>query len=275
MTVDGKEQYFDPGERYCGYGHLAWQHTFVQGLRQVDGGTDFGNTPGDNYAANKTARVANLTMDAHGEVSGKIDLTYMGAPALGWRQTALRGDDESLRRQLRESLEEMLPKSLEVKVADIENLADYEKPLVVHYNVKGVPGTPTGKRLMVPADLFLTGERATFPTEKRELAVYFHYPHMVQDALRVNLPAAMTIEAVPDPAKADIPKTATYNMTVTSAPNNFTTRRTYVIGDIIVPQKEYGTLRQFYSQFESKDKENVVLKQAAPESASVSAPETK
>ena len=272
VNVDGKEVYFDPGERYCPYGHLAWEHTFVQGLRQTDDGTGFAMTPGDGYSANRTARVANLNMDDHGELTGTINMTFTGASALGWRQAALKGDAESLNHQLRESLQHMLPASLEVKVGDIENLKSYEQPLIVHYTVKGALGIPTGKRLMLPADLFLTGEHATFPSEKRDQPVYFHYPLSVQDAVRINLPQSMTVEAVPDEANLEMPKTGVYKMTVTSAPNNFTTRRNLFFNEVIVLQSEYAALRTFYTQFEAKDKESVVLKPATATAASASTP---
>ncbi len=29
VNIDGKEQFFDPGSRYCPYGHLTWKHTFA------------------------------------------------------------------------------------------------------------------------------------------------------------------------------------------------------------------------------------------------------
>jgi hypothetical protein len=271
VNVDGKEVYFDPGQRYCDYGHLAWQHTFVQGLRQVEGGTDFAMTSGDGYVANRTSRVANLTMDEHGVVTGKADLTFTGSPALRWRHVALEGDEESLKHQLRSSLEEMLPKSLQVKVLNIDNIATYDKPLKVTYSVEGVPGTPTGKRLVLPADLFTTGEHATFPHEKREVAVYFPYAQAVQDALRIALPSDMAVEGVPDPAKASLLKTAAYNLTVTQDPKSFTARRTYVFGDIIIPVTNYAALRTFYGQFETSDQQSVVLKQN-PVQASAAAP---
>jgi hypothetical protein len=52
--------------------------------------------------------VANLTIDETGAMSGTIDMTFAGAAALSWRQTALRGDAESLNHALQESLEAML-----------------------------------------------------------------------------------------------------------------------------------------------------------------------
>jgi hypothetical protein len=272
VNVDGKEVFFDPGSRYCPYGRLAWEHTFLpSGLRQTDGGTDFSQTPGDPYTFNKVARVANLTMDSEGQITGKIDLTFVGAPALRWRQVALKGDDESVRHGLKKSLEEMIPRTLEVKVSKIENLEDYEKPLLVTYDTTGTLGTATGKRTILPVDIFQAGESASFPHEKRQLAVYFHYAQMVQDALRINLPPNLTPEAVPDAGKFSIPKEALYSLTVTSTPKNFTTRREFAFNDIIVPVAEYPGLRAFYSQFEAKDQESVVLKPQTAESTATPA----
>jgi len=130
----------DPGWRYTPYGKLAWQHSFVDGLRQVDGGTAMARTSGDGYASNRTQRVANLTMDEHGQIAGKIDITYSGSPALMWRHRSLSGDGESLKDSLRKSLEEMLPNSLEVKVESIKNLTEYEQPLSVSFEVTGAAG---------------------------------------------------------------------------------------------------------------------------------------
>lgn len=260
VNVDGKEVFFDPGSRYCAYGHLAWEHTFVDGLRQKGGEISFDRSGGDNYSSNTTARVANLTMDASGHITGKIDLSFNGAPALHWRQAALRGDDESLKHGLRTSLEDMLPRSLEVKDVTVDNLTDYEKPLNVSYKVDGTLGTATGKRLVMPADVFLANQRAVFPHEKREEPVYFHYPEIIQDAQRINFPASFSIEASPDPAKFDMPALAAYNMTIATTPTSFTTRRNFAFNTVIFMPKEYSQLRSFYSKFESNDQQSVVLK---------------
>jgi hypothetical protein len=264
VNVDGKELMFDPGSRYCQYGHLAWQHTAVRGLRQVEGGgTEFAQTLGTPYIDNKVTRIANLEMDEQGVVTGKVDLTFTGEPALEWRQRALSGDEESLRTSLRTSLEAMVPKSLEVKVAELHGVDEYEKPFSVTYEVKGSLGNTTGKRLVLPVNLFEAGTAASFPHEKRELAVYFHYAAMHQDALRIKFPKAFELEAVPAAGKFSLPGRETYGMIVESTPTSFTTRRTFLIGELLVNPKDYGELRKFYTQLESKDKENVVLKMAA------------
>ncbi len=270
VNVDGKERYFDPGARYAPFGQLAWQHTYVQGLRQTEGGTSFGETPGPDIKTNRTTRIANLTLAEDGAITGKIDITYAGAAALRWRQVALRGDEESLRHELRTTLERSLPKSLEIEVASIKNMTDYEQPLAVSYGVKGSLGVATGKRLLLPTDVFRADEKAVFPHEKRETAVDFHYVEMMQDAVRVIFPSTLAVEAVPSESKLSIPNTAAYSISTTTTPKSVTTRRDFMFGAVIVPVKNYEGLRSFYSQFEAKDQESIVLKSAGPSTASAS-----
>jgi hypothetical protein len=260
VNVDGKDQFLDPGSRYCGYGHLAWKHTFVGGIRQLEGGaTALVETSGETYTVSRIQRVADLTMDEHGEVTGTVKMTYMGAPALTWRHRSLSGDDASLNRELRTNLEHLLPGGMEVKVASIEKLTSYEEPLVVSFNVKGPIGAPTGKRLLIPGDIFVSNEKASFPHEKREIPVYFDYTHMVQDAVRVHLPPSIKVESLPTPEKEQMQTFALYTLTAESAPNSITVRRNFSLAEFLFQPKEYPDLRSFYNKMETKDQESVVL----------------
>jgi len=263
VNVDGNEQFFDPGARYCPYGHLAWQHQFIAGLRQKGNETAFADVQGDGFKNNTLDRVANLTMDATGKITGRVDMKYQGASALHWRHVALSGDDESLKHELRTSLEAMIPHSLEVKDVTVSNITDYENPLKVSYQIEGTVGSWTGKRLVIPADLFLVNNKATFPHEKREVAVNFDYPRWTQDALRITFPSNFAVEAAPPNAKYDFNKVAAYGMTVESTATNFTTRRDYVFAEVFVLPPQYPDLRTFYSKFETNDQQSIVLKSTA------------
>lgn len=271
VNVDGKEQYFDPGSRYCPYQHLAWKHTMVGSLRQVDSGTTLVQTPGEPYTMSNVQRVANLTMDQQGIVTGTVKLTYIGAPALSWRQRSLTGDTTSLERELRVSLEHLLPQGMDVKLASIDKLEDYEKPLSVNFNVKGPIGSSTGKRLLIPGDIFEANSKPTFPHEKREVAVYFHYPYIAQDAVRVNFPSTFKVESLPTGDKQQFQNFALYNLSTESTPTSVTFRRNYTLGEIMFMPKEYPDLRAFYNKIETKDQESVVLT-AAPATAANASP---
>ena len=270
VNVDGKEQYFDPGSRYCRYGHLAWQHQFDNGLRQKGNETIFEETPGDTNQDNANFRVANLNMDGEGKITGKIDMTYIGSDALRWRQTALRGDDESLKHELRTSLEEIIPRSLEIKDVTVANVGDYESPLKVSFNVEGTVGTWAGKRFVLPADFFLANQKATFPDEKREIAVDFNYPRQTRDALRINFPSSFSVEAATAAAKYSLGNLFAYAMTVTPDATGITTRRDYASEAVYVLPDEYPQLRAFYSQFETNDRQSIVLKSASSHTATAS-----
>jgi Domain of Unknown Function with PDB structure (DUF3857)/Transglutaminase-like superfamily len=259
VNVDGKDQYFDPGARYCPYGHLAWKHAGASGIRQIDGGSSLAQAVGESYLFSRVQRVGDLTIDEHGAVSGILTMTYQGEPALKWRQDSLTGDATSLERQIRVSVEHLVPEGMEVKVASIDKLADYEQPLSVKLTVKGTLGSSTGKRILLPSDIFVSNAKATFPHEKRDVPVYFSYPHMMQDAVRIKFPAGLSLESAPTAEKIPFEKFAIYDMLVSTTTNSITVRRNYTLGETLYLTKEYADLRSFYSKMETKDQESIVL----------------
>jgi Domain of Unknown Function with PDB structure (DUF3857)/Transglutaminase-like superfamily len=262
VDVDGKQLTFDPGSRYCQYGQLAWKHTLAGGLRQNDSGAEIAYTPEqESVSSSQILRVANLTMNDQGEVTGKVDLTYMGSPALRWRQVALRQDRAGLEDQMQRAVESMMPAGMEVKVASVDNLTAYDKPLVASFTVKGPIGSATGKRLLIPGDIFESRAKPTFSHDKREQAVYFDYPYVTRDAVRVNFPAnAFTVESLPA-SETEMYQTAMrYELKTEQAPASVTFRRSFQMAGILYKAEEYKDIREFYNKFESKDQENVVLK---------------
>ncbi len=267
VNVDGKEAFFDPGTRFCPYGHLAWRHTMAGGLRQTDGATALGGTPPELYTASRIQRVANLKMDEHGTVSGTVKMTYIGAPAILWRQRSVTGDTASLHRELQTSLENLLPHGMEVKVNSIGKLDDFEQPLDVLFDVKGEPGSATGKRLLLPGDLFEANAKPLFPHEKRQIPVYFEYQHLTQDAIRITFPASLAVESAPLSTKFELRKQIAYSLTTETTPTSLTARRNFAIGEVIFPADEYPQLRTFYTDMLTKDTESFVLKSGAAPTA--------
>lgn len=263
VNVDGKEHFFDPGSRYCPYEHLAWKHTGAGGIRQTDSATDRVTAPFEPYTFSRVKRVANLNMDEQGIVTGTVTMTYAGAPALRWRHLSLTGDATSLDRELKSSVENLLTPGIDVKVGTIEHLTDYELPLTVNLEVKGLIASSTGKRIVLPGDVFEANARATFPHEKRDVAVYFEYPRITMDAVRINFPPAFAVESLPAPATYSFQKTAGYSLTTEATPTSVTFRREFALGDIIFTADQYPGLRSFYGQLENKDQESVVFKAAS------------
>ena len=277
VDVDGKDQYFDPGQRYCTFGQLAWQHTLTGGIRQMDkGGAVTFSTPSlTSYKESLTSRIADLQLDEQGVATGSVKVTFTGNAAMHWRQTALRGDETNLRGELKRNLERQLPGGVEVKLISIENLTDPEQPLKVAYEIKGVVGSSTGKRMLLPANLFEINTKPRFPHPERELAIDMQYASLSQDAVRFKFPAGVVIESAPaaDTGRLSVPSptgkpvdVATYQINSAKSANMITLYRNVIMGNVFFLAKEYPDLRAFYGKIEAKDQESVVLTRSAANS---------
>jgi hypothetical protein len=264
VNVDGKDVYFDPGRRYCAPEHLVWQHTMTGGIRQTDGGTMVTGTSSESFKSNVVARGADLKLDDTGIATGTVTLSYMGDDALRWRQEALKGDDTSLNEDLKAHLERLLPGGMDVRITSVDGLAKAEGSLTIHYEVKGAIGSPTGKRLLVPADVFVANEKPRFTSEKREIAIDMHAPSATVDNVRITYPDSMVVESTPAPTKEIFDKNAAFITTVTPGANNILFHRNLTNGVSIYLAPEYAALRAFFTKVETKDQETLVLTRATP-----------
>jgi len=263
VKLGGIDTYFDPGARYCPFGHLAWFHNVSGGLRQTDGGTAIFNTPRPLYTDNQIKRIANLTLDEQGVASGSVVITYVGDPARRWRETALTGDETSLKADLQTELEHELPSGMEITVDGLGDLTGTDKPLVITYTVHGAIGSSAGKRLLVPANLFQAGEKPKFPSEKRDVPIDMHYGSLTQDAVGYRIPASMTVESIPAADKAELKTDAAFTSSSRVVKDGIVLYRNVSIGRFIYAAAEYPDVREFYKKLEAKDQETLVLSHVA------------
>ncbi len=263
VVIDGKEVYFDPGERYCEPEHLAWKHMLTGGLRQTEHGTELARTPAEPYESAHISRIADLKLDETGSAEGIVTLTYTGAAALKWRQLALLGDEASVKTELRTELESALPAGMDVEVAHVENLTDYEKPLKASFKVKGTVASSTGKRLLVPADCFEASAKPRFTAAKRDVGIDLEYAAYRQDAVRYSFAPGLMVESSPEPATKLMPALASYAFHAQAGKNSVTSYRDLAIATALILPKKYPEFHSFYATVQSKDQETIVLTRAA------------
>jgi hypothetical protein len=171
----------------------------------------------------------------------------------------------------------MMPNGMDIKIKTMENVEDYEKPLVVKFDVKGAIASSTGKRVLVPADIFEFGAKPAFSHAERQNAVYFPYAYATLDAVRVTYPAGFTVESAPvaenipykymDKITGKENTAAMYEIKAEASPNSLIVRRNLVMGEILFPSEQYPDLYKFFSRFETRDHEPTILK-PAPQAAS-------
>jgi len=262
VNVNGKDQYFDPGERYCPYGQLEWRHTMTRGLRQTDDGTDFADTPANRYQDSKTIRVAKLKLSEDGSVTGTIQVGYTGSPALAWRQEALKADQTEVERDMERAMRDTLPGGVTVKLDKVLYLDDYSKQLVATFTVDGPLATATSKRMFLPSDIFLTNEKPKFTQAKRQTPVCFHYSYEETDQAVITYPPSMTVESSPKQELFKMKALAAMSAGSSVQGNTLTESRSLAMANVIFRPDEYDGLRSFYSQVSHKDQEQAVLKLA-------------
>jgi hypothetical protein len=259
VQVDGKEQFFDPGERYAEYGELHWKHSATQGIRQTDKGAVIFATPIPAYQSTNQIRYAYLDIQPDGKVSGTIRVSLTGNRALRWREFALRNDEDALKEQFEQTVQQEMPPAIQVKIGHFLGLTEWDKALLCVLNVTGSMGTTTAKRVFLPATFFEATSHPLFALDKRTMPIDLDYPVAMQDTVSIKLPAAFDIESLPKDTEVTYPQNAYYRAKFTREPGVVKSLRVFVMGNVIYKAEEYPALKDFYQKVNAKDKEPAVL----------------
>jgi hypothetical protein len=259
VLVDGKEVYFDPGERYATYGELHWKHTASQGIRQMDKGAGLFDTPVPSYQTTTEVRNANLEMAANGAVTGTIRIILTGSRALQWRQLALRSDEDEVKHRFEEAVQAEMPAGIQVKMDHFLSLTNWETNFQGVLSVTGSMGTVTAKRVFLPATFFEANSHPLFSLAKRTMPVDLNYPYGDQDNVEIKLPPSFTVASLPKDADIAYPQNGFYRAKFSQEANSVKSVRVFVIGNVVFRAEEYPDLKSFYQKVNAKDKESTVL----------------
>jgi transglutaminase-like putative cysteine protease len=267
VEVNGKDVYFDPGQRYCKYGSLHWKHTMSTGLRQTDHGAVIATTPNGNYKDTQIQRSAYLTIDASGKVTGLVRILMSGTTALRWRQRALETDEIEASREFENDLQRSVPDGVVVKARKMSGLDDYQHLLMVTLDVSGSMGTATPKRVFLPCFFFEAGEKPLFPHAKRVNPVDLHYPYVSQDDVTIILPPGEKLEQAPQNSSIPLQQFALYSTAVTTDGSKLSLNRTLVMANTIYYKDEYPALKGFLDKVNSDDQERAIVERSSQSGA--------
>ena len=259
--MNGKEQYFDPGERYCEFGKLHWKHTSTDGLRQTYGSSAMIKTPGANYQEAQTVRVAQLQLGPDGSLHGVITVKMTGTPALELRQRALHSDEAEVTKQFENELRSELPMGVDAHLTHFVGLADWKSVLVAQFEVSGAMGTVTAKRVILPSSFFQEARaNPNFSSATRQTAIYLHYAYARQDTVSIALPHNLEVESIPQDVKLPFPNNGLYSASYALKDNIYTATRLIVLANFLFQPSDYSALRDFYGKINGEDQEQAILK---------------
>jgi hypothetical protein len=260
LGIDGKPVVVDPGEKMCPFGTVNWRHSYAGGLRQSAEGPGYAVTPAQTYSSNTTKRIANLTVDAHGQVTGTIRMMLTGQEALKWRQRALVIDEQELKKEYDKSIEEIIPDGVDAHIDHFLGLDNADALLITVINVNGTLGAATSKRLLLPGAFFESRQRAHFVSnEKREESVDMRYAERVDEEITYHLPDGFAVEGTPKDTQIPWQGHAVYGIKTATQPGTVGINRQFVRAFTEAKPEEYQDLRGFYQKVSAADQQQLVL----------------
>jgi transglutaminase-like putative cysteine protease len=262
LHIDGKDIYLDPGEKLCPFGQLQWSHTLAGGIQESAKMPVY--TPPNSVKDAITAHAADLTLDGQGGITGTVKILMNGPAALHWRQLNLTSGTEEVKKQLNESLSNLLPQGVSGEVNTIQGLETAAGYLSVSAKLSGQMGSATGKRLVLPGFFFSTNAHRQFVSEeKRSVAVDLHYAEQVIDDAVYHLPAGVTVESAPQPVQLPWPEHAALVVKTVPGAGTIDIRHTFASVIPLIDPKEYPALRDYYQKVAANDQQQLVLTKTA------------
>jgi hypothetical protein len=265
LSSGGKETILDPGEKMCPFGTLNWRHSGARGLGQGNQGVGVSTTPEQSYKDNSVSRLADLTLDAHGGITGQIQIIMIGQEALRWRQFALRNDGAELKKRFEhDELEGTVPEGVEAHVDHFLGLDQPDANLMAMVKVTGALGTATAKRILLPGLFFGTRGHTPFVhEEKRLMPVDMHYAGRVTDDVTYHLPSGAAVEGAPQDTNVSWQGHALFILKSKAGADQIEIANSLARGFALAKPEEYQDLRGFYQKVDAAEQAQLVLT-AAP-----------
>jgi hypothetical protein len=272
LSTGGKDIVLDPGEKMCPFQTVNWRHSFAGGIGQSAQGVSYSVTPAQSYKDNTLNRVADLTLDAHGSITGQLQIIMTGQKALSWRQFALRNDGAELKKRFdRDELEGVLPEGVEAHVDHFLAVDQPDVNLMAIVRVTGSLGTATAKRILLPGLFFETHGHVPFVNEEKRLEpVDMEYANRVIDDVTYHLPPGAAVEGAPQDASVSWQGHAVFIIKSKAGPDQIEIVNSLARGFTIAKPEEYQDLRGFYQKVAAAEQAQLVLTIApAPAAAPV------
>jgi hypothetical protein len=259
VKVNGKDVYFDPGAAFTPFGMLMWAETGTPGLRLDRDGGIWIQTTLPESSESTIERSAKLKLTDTGDVEGKLTITYTGLEAMHLRLENRNSDEVERKKFLEEELKEQVPAAVE---GELTNKPDWNRsgaPLVAEFDVK-IPGwaSSAGKRAILPVGIFAATEKRIFEHANRVHPIYFEYPFEKMDDVTIELPSGWQVSSIPKGQNQD-GHVIVYNLKVEDNKGAVHVTRKLSVDVLLLEQKYYSALRNFFQVVRTGDDEQIVL----------------
>ncbi len=144
----------------------------------------------------------------------------------------------------------------------IENLEDYQNPLIIKYNGKLNVSDETPKDVLYINPLLGNGTSANpFTLEERDFPVDFITPFTLKTINMMEIPDGYEVAEIPKSTVISLPDDlASYRYSIVVKGNQLQVNSTFLMKTAQILPNHYSHLREFYSMIVAKNAEMLVLK---------------
>ncbi|MBV9180288.1 MAG: transglutaminase domain-containing protein, partial [Acidobacteria bacterium] len=260
VQLAGKDVFLDPGTKFCPYGIVDWRYAGVEGLRQNGKGTEFGLTPDPLYSQVITTRMAQVSLDDQGFLSGTVTLVYKGMAAVEIRQQGGKSDSQGRSKLLEDEVRGLLPGNSEISLINSPKWQDADASFIAQFHIRCPFLVAAGKRFMISEHLFQVNEKPRFPSLRRTSPVYFHLPWQEADEVHLQLPPGMEVESQPPDDTVKLPYAFYQVRHKQEAAGKIFVRRDFIMGQTVFTADEYKEIKPFFDKVENDDGQAALLR---------------
>ncbi len=259
--AEAGDVFLDPGQKMLPFGDLHWAHTLCGGLLvTANGTTASATTPPNNLKDAVSARLADLTLDPKGGVTGSVKLLMNGPFALHWRQINLSEGSQAVVSGLNEVLAESLPTGVSATVRQIHGIDTTNGYFEVVAQIAGQLGKSDGKGLEVPGFFFASQKSTTLANQKsRTQPIAMKYAGQQIDDAVFHLPAGFSVASAPQSQQIPWPDHAAMVVKVQAGAGVLDVKRIFAQSFVLLPAQDLPALQGFYQKVIEADQQTVMF----------------
>ena len=258
----GTSLYLDPGSPFCPFGILPWEDTAVSGMQLDKSGTVWVDLPFMDANGTGIKRVARMTLQEDGSLTGDVRVTFTGEDAYHHRLWERNENEAGRKKDMESLLQNWMAFKADVELVKVNDWKSGSLPLVADYKVN-LPGyaNQTGRRVLLPSTLFAAAYKNPFTGTKRVHPICMEYLYDHNDDVTISLPAKFQVESLP---KGVDDHNGVVDLKVSYANENGTLHQTrdFKLKGLFIEQKYYAALRAYFQAVQAGANEQAVLKMA-------------
>jgi uncharacterized protein DUF3857 len=258
-------RYFHPAARYVPAGVVPWWEEGQQAILIDPTKESFESLPVSPPDSNRIEGKGRFRLLADGTLEGDASEAFTGQWSASMKEKLDHVSSEKRNEDLKNALLEQYPGAA-VDSVRVEHASDADGTPTRSYHIR-IPGyaTRSGTRLLVPSEFFQTGAKPVLERPDRHNPIYFDFPDVRSDEVRIDLPESFELESSPDAGPFAVPGFVRLESSVQAGIDGKSLRLTRTEWrcenrEIAFPASQYPTIKAAFDRMRELDGGIVALR---------------